>query len=95
MRLVQVKDLLDIERDGEVKRGTGAYYLVLLTKVITELGTAKMINRKMLEQLNSADFAFLIDLLHEINHQVIKRAPLVCAACGRRYWGTMTQLGEV
>jgi hypothetical protein len=94
MRLVQVKDLVSIERDGQVQRGTGAFYVVLLSKTITSLGLEHMITRKTIEQLNPVDFAFLIDFLHEINHQVIKRVPLNCTACGHTYWGAFTQLGE-
>jgi hypothetical protein len=94
MRLIQVKDLLSIERDGDVQRGTGAFYVVLLSKIITELGAERMVTRKTIEQLNSVDFAFLVDFLHEINHQVIKRVPLTCTACGHTYWGAFTQLGE-
>lgn len=95
MRLVQVKDLVQIERDGLVQRDTGAFYVVLLSKVITELGEEKMITRKTIEQLTSADFAFLVDFLHEINHQVIKKVPLNCSSCGHTYMGAFVQLGEV
>lgn len=95
MRLIQVKDLLQIERDGQVQRGTGAFYVVLLSKVVTELGTERMITRKTIEQLSSIDFAFLVDFLHEINHQVIKKIPLTCPDCGHIYLGAFAQLGEV
>jgi hypothetical protein len=40
------------------------------------------------------DFAFLVDFLHEINHQVIKRIPIACPSCGHTYWGAFGQLGE-
>jgi hypothetical protein len=46
MRLIQMKDLVAIERDGQVQHGTGAFYIVLLAKVITELGAEGMITRK-------------------------------------------------
>ncbi len=94
MRLIQVKDILQIERDGLVKRETGAFYVVLLSKVITELGAEKMITRKTIEQLTSADFAFLVDFLHQINHQVIKYIPLTCSSCKNSYLGAFAQLGE-
>lgn len=94
MRLVQVKDLLQIERDGQVQRGSGAFYIVLLSKVVTELGNERMITRKTIEQLHPVDFAFLVDFLHEINHQVIKKVPLTCPECGHRFLGAFAQLGE-
>jgi hypothetical protein len=94
MRLIRMKDLLEIERDGSVQRGTGEFYVVLLGKVVTELGLDKAVNRKAIERLNSVDFAFLVDFLHEINHQVIKRVPVTCDTCGHTFWGAFAQLGE-
>jgi hypothetical protein len=94
MRLIQVKDLVAIERDAQVQTGGGAFYVVLLSKVITELGLEQMITRKTVEQLSPADFAFLIDFMHEINHRVIKQIPLTCGACGHTYLGAFAQLGE-
>jgi len=94
MRLIQVKDLVAIEKDAQVVQGTGLFYIVLLSKTITELGLERMVTRKTIEQLNSADVAFLIDLMHEINHQVIKQTPLKCASCGSIQMGTFALLGE-
>ena len=94
MRLVQVKDILSIERDGEVKKGTAAFHIVLLSKVITELGTEKMITRKTIERLSPVDFAFLLDFCNEINQQVIKRIPRKCPVCGKEYLAELSHLGE-
>lgn len=94
MRLIKVRDLVDIERDSQVQRGTGAYYVVLLSRCITQLGLSSMINRKVIENLDPVDFAFLVDFMNEINHQVIKRLPIVCEECGHEYEGIISQLGE-
>ena len=94
MRLVQVKDILRIERDTDVRRDSGAFYVVLLGRVITTLGNEKMVTRKTIEKLCPADFAFCVDFLHEINHQVIKRMPLRCISCGHEFWGEISRLGE-
>ena len=94
MRLVRVKDILQIERDAGVRRDSGVFYVVLLGKVITALGNEKAITRKTIERLCPADFAFCVDFLHEINHQVIKRMPLRCALCGHEFLGELGRLGE-
>jgi len=94
MRLIQVKDLVFIERDSQVQKGTGVFYVVLLSKTITELGMERMITRKTIEQLSPVDFAFLIDFMHEINHQVIRQIPIECGSCGKKYFGTFSLLGE-
>jgi hypothetical protein len=94
MRLTKVSDLLSIERDGGVQRNSGEFYLVLLSKVVTQLGTLKAVNRKVIENLDPADFAFLTDFINHINHQVIKRIPLTCPSCGSTYTGVFSELGE-
>jgi len=94
MRLIQVKDLLLIERDSTVQQGSGAFYVVLLTKTIEELGQEKMITRNIIEKLSPVDFAFLVDFMHEINHQVIKQIQIKCESCGHVYKGAFAQLGE-
>lgn len=94
MKLIQIKDLIAIERDAQVQRGSGAFYVVLLSKVITELGTEKIITRKTIEQLNPVDFAFLVDYLHQINHQILKTTTLTCNNCNYTYQGVFSQLGE-
>ena len=94
MRLIKVKDLVDIERDGQVKRGTGSYYVVMLSRCVTQLGALKSINRNTIEKLEPVDFAFLVDFMNEINHQVIKRMSLECKDCGYKYEGIISQLGE-
>ena len=87
MRLVKVKDIVSIERDSSVQKNTGAFYVVLLSKVIENLGAEKSINRNTIEKLNPVDFAFLVDFMHEINHQIIKKIPLKCPNCQTEYYG--------
>ncbi len=94
MRLTKVKDIVLIERDSTVQKNTGAFYVVLLSKVITSLGAEPGINRNTIERLNPVDFAFLVDFLHEINHQIIKKIPLKCPNCSYEYYGEFEQLGE-
>jgi len=94
MRLIQVKDLVIIERDSKVQKGTGAFYVVLLSKTIEELGQEGLVTSKTIEKLSPIDFAFLVDFMHEINHQVIKYLPITCGSCGHSYKGAFAQLGE-
>ena len=95
MRLIQVKDLLEIEQDKLVMQESGAFLVVLLSKVVSDFGLIRMVNRNTIEQLAPEDFAFLVDFMHEINHQVLKRLPLSCPSCGHTYTGSFAQLGEV
>ncbi|MDR2096182.1 MAG: hypothetical protein LBP76_11815 [Treponema sp.] len=95
MRLVKVKDLLEVERDDSIKRETGIFYVVLFCKVILKLGNESMVSRKTFEKMSPVDFAFLMDFFHTVNHQVIKRIPVECPVCKNRYMGVFGQLGEV
>ena len=95
MRLVKVSDIVGIERDSTVQKNSGAFYIVLLAKVITSLGAERNINRNTIEKMHPVDFAFLVDFMHEINHQVIKKIPLKCPNCSTEYYGEFEQLGEV
>jgi hypothetical protein len=95
MRLIRVKDLIAIEEDAQVMQGGGgAFFLALLTKTVSEIGLERLVTRRTIEQLSPADFYFLIDFMHEINHQVIKRIPVVCPSCEHSYMGSFAQLGE-
>ena len=94
MRLVKVSDIVGIERDSTVQKNSGAFSIVLLAKVITSLGAERNINRNTIEKMHPVDFAFLVDFMHEINHQVIKKIPLKCPHCNTEYFGEFDQLGE-
>ena len=94
MRLVKVSDIVGIERDSTVQKNSGAFYIVLLAKVITSLGAERNINRNTIEKMHPVDFAFLVDFMHEINHQVIKKIPLKGPHCNTEYFGEFDQLGE-
>jgi hypothetical protein len=94
MRLIKVKDLVEIERDSQVQKGSAVFYVILLSRTVEELGLEKMVTRKTIEQLSPVDFTFLVDFMHEINHQVIKKVPLECPKCGEKYWGRFALLGE-
>lgn len=94
MRLIQVKDIVEIQRDAGVQKDSSAFYVSLLTKTVKEIGQEPGISKKTIENLSPVDFAFLVDFMHEINHQVIKKVPLNCASCGNKYMGAFAQLGE-
>ena len=94
MRLIKVKDLVAIQQDGRVKENPGFFYVILLSRIVTKLGSERMVTTKIIEQLSPDDFAFLVDMANRINHQVIKRVNIECTACGRHFVGEFGLLGE-
>ncbi|MBN1699177.1 MAG: hypothetical protein JW881_16780 [Spirochaetales bacterium] len=94
MRLIKVKDLIQVYHDSRVKENESYFYIVLLSRVITKFDAEKLVTSKTIERLCPEDFAFLVDFLNEINHRVIKMIPLQCSACKNRYIGEFSSLGE-
>ena len=94
MRLIKVKDLIQIYQDTRVKETEAYFYIVLLSRVVVSLGNERMVTTKTIENLFPQDFAFLVDFLNEINHKVIKRIPVSCSSCRNKYIGEFTLLGE-
>ena len=95
MRLLKIKDILAMEKDLGVSTNTGVFYVALLGMCVKQLGNETVVNRRTIEKLNPVDFAFLVDYMNEINHQVIKRLPIVCQHCGSQFEGVLSRLGEI
>ncbi len=95
MRLVRVKDLIDIHRDTRVQESSSYFYIILLSRVITRFGNEKFINTKLIENLSVENFAFLIDFLNEINHRVLTSFPVTCTSCSEVYSGGINIVGEL
>ncbi len=94
MRLIKVKDLLEISRDVRVQESSSYFYVVLLARVIKKLDTETMVNTKMIENLTTENFAFLVDFLNEINHKVLSSFPVRCSNCDTVYSGDLNLVGE-
>lgn len=94
MRLIKVKDLIDIHRDNRVRENSAYFYVVLLSKVIIKLDDIKMMNTRVIENLSTENFAFLVDFMNEINHKVLSTFPVKCPSCSTIYTGDVTLVGE-
>jgi hypothetical protein len=94
MRLAKVSDILIIHQDNRVKTNPSYFYVILITRVVTKLGTEKMVTTKTIENLCPEDFAFLVDFFNQLNHQLIRRVPLKCENCGHEFVGEFQLLGE-
>jgi hypothetical protein len=95
MRFIKVKDLVAIHQDNRVKENPGYFYIILLSRVVVRLGGERMVTTRVIERLSPEDFAFLVDMSNQINHQIIKRVSVDCEQCGQRFIGEFSTLGEV
>ena len=81
MRLATARDELVPLLDDRVRENPAYLTVVLLARVITELGTLADVNAGVIEGLFATDLAFLQDLYRRINTEGHTRARVVCPAC--------------
>jgi hypothetical protein len=81
MRLATARDELLPLRDMRVKENPAYLSVVLLGRVITELGTLGPANDQIVEKMFAADLAFLQDFYRQVNAEGHTRASVVCPHC--------------
>ena len=69
MRLATAADEIMPLRDPRVQQNPGYMTIILLSRVVTKLGTLPSIHNKIIEGLFTNDMAFLQDLYQRINMQ--------------------------
>jgi hypothetical protein len=81
MRLATARDELVPLHDDRVRENPAYLTVVLLARVITELGTLTEVHAGIVEGMFATDLAFLQDLYRRINTEGHTRARVVCPAC--------------
>jgi hypothetical protein len=69
MRLACARDEIEPLRDGRVKENDAYATVIVLSRVVTELGSAGRVTTKTIESLFVSDFGYLQDLYRIINFQ--------------------------
>jgi hypothetical protein len=85
MRLATAMDEIGPLRDLRVKANQAYLAVPLLARVITKLGTLPDVNTGVIENLFSADFAFLQNFYTQINENGVTKIPAVCPECEHRF----------
>lgn len=86
MRLATAADEILPLRDPKVQQNASYLTIVLLSRVITRLGSLPVINTCVIEGLFTQDLAYLQDLYRRINNSVGEPAYTVCCPhCGKEY----------
>lgn len=67
MRLATAIDEISPQRDPRVAANPAYLLIILLARVVTQLGTLEMINTGVIENLFTADLAYLQDFYRKIN----------------------------
>jgi hypothetical protein len=85
MRLATARDEILPLRDPRVRDNEAYLTIILLSRVVTELGTLPSIHPGVIEGLFAADLAFLQDLYRRVNQEGHTRAAVQCPACSHEF----------
>ena len=94
MRLATAMDEITPMRDPRVKFNQAYLTILLLSKVITRLGTLSDVNTGVIEKLYAADFAFLQDFYRRINDSGEALIPVTCPSCQHEFEVAFGASGE-
>ena len=94
MRLATAMDEIAPLRDPRVRANEAYLSIILLSRVVTRLGTLPTVTPHTIEGLFSADMAFLQDLYRRINEPEANRIMATCPNCEHRFEVEVVPLGE-
>lgn len=94
MRLATAMDEIIPLQDRRVRDNQAYLVIVLLSRVITKLGTLPAIDTSIIENLFAADLAYLQALYRRINEEGTTQLTVVCPECQTRFEVDLADLGE-
>ncbi|NEQ97927.1 MAG: phage tail assembly protein [Cyanothece sp. SIO2G6] len=94
MRLATANDELCVQRHPRVRQEPEYATLVMLARVITQLGTMDSVQPNDLEQLFSQDLAYLRELFNRINQSESMGVATICPRCQHAFETEMPLAGE-
>lgn len=94
MRLATAADEILPMRDPRVQQNPGYLTVILLSRVITKLGSLNALNTKVIEGLFTIDMAYLQDLYQRINVSEVPSYKIQCPKCEHTFEVPLDFLGE-
>jgi hypothetical protein len=94
MRLATAFDEIGPLRDPRVQSNPAYLLVILLSRVVTRLGTLERINPKTIEALYAGDLAYLQDLYGRVNGSGHNRVHVQCPHCERPFDLELDTMGE-
>ncbi len=95
MRLATAGDELSALRDPLVKADESMMNVVLLSKVVTSLGTLTEVTPQVMEGLFVGDLEFLQNMYETINKVDNPKIQVTCPHCGHQFTDTLNFQGAV
>ena len=94
MRLANAADEILPIQDPRVQRNEAYLLIILLSRVITTLGTLKDINPKVIENLFTADLSYLQKFYNKINGSGSAAEQITCPYCEKNFEWEAEPAGE-
>ncbi|MEG1973269.1 MAG: phage tail assembly protein [Oscillospiraceae bacterium] len=85
MRRATAADEIMPLRDPRVQENASYLSIIVLARVVTTLGTLERVDTKVIENLFTADLAFLQDMYRKINDVELPQQHLRCPSCGMEF----------
>jgi len=85
MRLATAMDEVQPLRDARVQANQAYVAILLLSRVVTQLGEVSPVPPSLIERLFAADFAYLQELYVRLNEPAGALAETQCPDCGSRF----------
>lgn len=85
MRLATAFDEIAPLKDPRVQSNPGYLLVILLSRVVTRLGTLEHVNPKTIEGLYAGDLAYLQDLYQRVNEHGRDRVLTQCPHCEKQF----------
>lgn len=93
MRLANAMDEIAPLRDPRVRENPAYLVIILLSRVITRLGSLSQVTPGDVEKLFTGDIAFLQRLYRQINEQGTTLVPVTCPECSTPIDVDISRLG--
>jgi hypothetical protein len=94
MRLAAAKDEVAPLQDPRVKANPGYLAVILLARVITQLGSLHQVYPQVIEDLPVKDFAYLQSLYRRINQEGHNQIKVTCPECSKTFEVEAEPVGE-
>jgi hypothetical protein len=85
MRLATAKDEIAPLQDYRVQANRAYLVIILLSRVISKMGTLRSVTPNIVEDLFSSDLAFLQEFYRKINEEGTTSMGVKCPACGHEF----------
>lgn len=85
MRLATAADEIKPLKDPRVQSNSSYLPVILLSRVVTSLGTLEEVTPRVIEDLFVSDLAYLQDLYERINERGADAVDAVCPECGEQF----------